>query len=293
MGKKQSYSSGTFRENLIKAFLRELLPKSLSVDSGFIYGFGLVENSRQIDIIIWDSSNYGAIYRTDNFVIIPPESVLCIISVKSNMTKKDVLEAIENLSSVIKKINFRLYKNRLYKDRIFGPISKIFISYTGTKNRKKTQEIICNYYKDLFKKFPEYTKLIIEALQKINPSKPSTGHIDVINLFIVKLILAIESSNSSFYTGFGPPEYGIGDFKYGPKELKRIPYLYPQENIITKQIEKMIYYILSLVYDYLQVKGWSAAAAWGDIDPIKGYKSGSVYEIIEKDGQSLIDFENL
>ena len=38
LGKKQAYSSGIFRENIIKTFLRELLPKSFSVDSGFIYG---------------------------------------------------------------------------------------------------------------------------------------------------------------------------------------------------------------------------------------------------------------
>ena len=55
----------------------------------------------------------------------------------------------------------------------------------------------------------------------------------------------------------------------------------------------MVYYILRLVHDYLNIKGWSTAAAWGDIDPVKGTKSSSVYEIIENEGQSLIDYENL
>ena len=53
LGRKQAYSSGVFRESLLKNFIIKLMPDSVSVDSGFIYGFEEYENSRQLDIIIW------------------------------------------------------------------------------------------------------------------------------------------------------------------------------------------------------------------------------------------------
>src|SRR3989338_5949579 len=66
------YSSGLFRESLIRNFLTTVLPRSVSVDSGFVYGFDQIQNSRQIDILVWDSTHYAAVYRTREFVIIPP-----------------------------------------------------------------------------------------------------------------------------------------------------------------------------------------------------------------------------
>src|SRR5512135_3142002 len=46
---KQRLESGRFREELLMSFLRRILPKSVSVDTGFIYGFEKMENSRQLD----------------------------------------------------------------------------------------------------------------------------------------------------------------------------------------------------------------------------------------------------
>ena len=56
----------------MREVLESILPSSVSVNSGFIYGFGVDSNSKQMDIIIWDSSRYGAIYRTKEYVIVPP-----------------------------------------------------------------------------------------------------------------------------------------------------------------------------------------------------------------------------
>jgi hypothetical protein len=53
LGRQQNAESGRFREELLRSFLSKLLSTSVSVDTGFIYGFEQVETSKQLDIIIW------------------------------------------------------------------------------------------------------------------------------------------------------------------------------------------------------------------------------------------------
>ena len=76
LGQAQNYSSGIFREGLLRDFLREFLPRAVEVSTGFIYGFEKVPNSAQLDVLVWDSTNHSAVYRTDSFVIVPPEAAI-------------------------------------------------------------------------------------------------------------------------------------------------------------------------------------------------------------------------
>ncbi len=48
LGPRQNPESGLIRE-----FLRKLLPGSVGVDTGFVYGFEQVGTSDQLDVIIW------------------------------------------------------------------------------------------------------------------------------------------------------------------------------------------------------------------------------------------------
>lgn len=166
LGASQAYSSGIFRESLIRDFLRRILPKSVSIDSGFIYGFDKVENSRQIDIIIWDSSKYGSIFQTSEFVVVPPESVIAIITVKSNMNNSDIESGLDNLSSVID-LDLQFRRSRIDKEKkhLFRPIRKYFISYKGTTSKEKTKEKISKYYRDLFLQNQKYLDIIVPKLQ--------------------------------------------------------------------------------------------------------------------------------
>jgi hypothetical protein len=52
LGSAHNYESGIFREGLLREFLRGILPKSLEVNTGFIYGFDEVPTSGQLDVII-------------------------------------------------------------------------------------------------------------------------------------------------------------------------------------------------------------------------------------------------
>src|SRR5664280_208699 len=69
LGSSQNAESGRFREELLRSFLRSILPSALSVDSGFIYGFEKVATSRQLDLIIWHKAAHSPIYDAGTMVI--------------------------------------------------------------------------------------------------------------------------------------------------------------------------------------------------------------------------------
>ena len=60
LGPSQRYPSGVFREGLMREFLEKILPSSVSVNSGFIYGFEVESNSKQLDIVFGRSGQGSA-----------------------------------------------------------------------------------------------------------------------------------------------------------------------------------------------------------------------------------------
>ena len=97
---QQRMTSGLFREALLKDFFRAILPGNVSVDSGFIYAFDILPPSKQLDIIVWDSARHSPVFRSSDFVVVPPESVIAVLSVKSNLNNQDIDEGLENLLSL-------------------------------------------------------------------------------------------------------------------------------------------------------------------------------------------------
>ena len=97
----QPYLTGIAREDLLRHFLRRLLPQGIAVDSGVVYGFEKVPNSKQIDVLVWNSTQYPAVHRGEGFVILPPEAVVAAISVKTRASKSEYVDAIENLMSLV------------------------------------------------------------------------------------------------------------------------------------------------------------------------------------------------
>lgn len=103
IGRNHWLSVGNYKEEILRKLLRKLLPKKFEVSTGFI--LALNENaepliSKQMDIIIWNSNDYSAIFRDDDFVIVPPEACKAVIEVKSVLRTKsfnDALSASENL----------------------------------------------------------------------------------------------------------------------------------------------------------------------------------------------------
>ncbi|WP_217511772.1 DUF6602 domain-containing protein [Vibrio metschnikovii] len=84
---KHNPTIGVLTEEIVRDFLSTHLPNVVSVEQGFI----LYENgniSKQVDILIYDSQAYAPFYRINDIVVVPAESVIAVIEVKTSITKQ-------------------------------------------------------------------------------------------------------------------------------------------------------------------------------------------------------------
>ena len=91
---------GTAREEIIRRFLRDYLPKRFEVTTGFVFdSAGQVSN--QMDVIIADSSVCPRFETAGGKFYFPCESVVAIGQVKSSITSEEKLrDALDNIASV-------------------------------------------------------------------------------------------------------------------------------------------------------------------------------------------------
>jgi len=103
IGRDHWLSVGTYKESLVRNFLRSTLPKRFEVSTGFLLSkdfHGNLVKSRQIDILIWDSANYSAIFRDGEFVIVPPEACRIVIEVKGRLKLSEIEESIDGFDQL-------------------------------------------------------------------------------------------------------------------------------------------------------------------------------------------------
>lgn len=88
---------GRYKEIILSHTLRQHLPERVSVGTGFVVSDN--ELTKQIDIIVY-SDDFPLMFKQDDFIIAPSESVLGIIEVKSRITtqigKDAIYKATEN-----------------------------------------------------------------------------------------------------------------------------------------------------------------------------------------------------
>jgi hypothetical protein len=89
---------GDSGEELIRQFLKKYLPKKYSIAQGKVVDFTGNE-SKQIDIIIYDALQTIPFYTDEKNSIIPIENVFAIIEVKTAVNKAKLIEAIEVFKS--------------------------------------------------------------------------------------------------------------------------------------------------------------------------------------------------
>ena len=114
---------GRFVENLIRSFLVKHLPKELEVLTGFIVRPAVKtgksnrsrkkeadQHSTQLDIIVYNSAQYPVYLRSEETVIVPPEGVISIISVKKTLRDSCIsseILALKNASKLCRCENLR------------------------------------------------------------------------------------------------------------------------------------------------------------------------------------------
>lgn len=97
IGNRHLHSKGQYRESLLRAFLRRLLPKRLRLSTGFIYR-KQGPPSRQLDIIIWDAQQQSAHLEEAELAVLALQAVEVILEVKSTLTRKELRDALDLLS---------------------------------------------------------------------------------------------------------------------------------------------------------------------------------------------------
>lgn len=83
---------GRYKEIILMNYLKRVLPKNLSVGTGFVRNGDQITS--QIDIIIYDNS-FPVLFSEGDFVITTPENVIGIVEVKSSIEPNDICGIIE------------------------------------------------------------------------------------------------------------------------------------------------------------------------------------------------------
>lgn len=144
---------GRYIESLIKEYLKRYLPKDLEVLTGFILRPAVKtglnnktrkndvdQHSTQLDIIIYDSHHYPIFQRFGDNVIVPPEGVVGIISVKKKFNDGDFAseaEALKNSAKLCRYTNENGVKTR-------GPYLAMIAMHSIDKKETPTSEWVFN-----------------------------------------------------------------------------------------------------------------------------------------------------
>lgn len=147
-GSAHAGEDGRFVEELIRQYLVTVLPRNLEVLTGFILRpavktgtngrerSGLKdEHSTQLDIIVYDSARYPVFHRLGNSVIVPPEGVIGIISVKKHLNEGDIKTECKVLQKVGRLCADLREKKEKLKTR--GPYLAIIAVHSDVKKPEK------------------------------------------------------------------------------------------------------------------------------------------------------------
>lgn len=93
---------GSYRETLLRSFISRHLPDKYHVASGFLLG-KFYSPKRQLDIIIYDRSNYAPFFREGDLVVLPIHAVRAIIEVKTTLDAKALDGSIQLLDDTVRR----------------------------------------------------------------------------------------------------------------------------------------------------------------------------------------------
>ncbi len=161
-GSAHNGEDGRYVETLLREYLKKYLPKELEVLTGFILRPAVKkgtndrsrkgqndEHSTQIDIIVYDSYKYPIFQRFGDSVIVPPEGVIAIISVKKHFHDSDIEKELGALKAA----------SELCRDgKTRGPYISL-ISMKSKIQEKKTitqENWIFNICKEIYEKEDNY-----------------------------------------------------------------------------------------------------------------------------------------
>lgn len=112
-GAEHRGEDGRYVEALLRSYLQKYLPKDLEVLTGFILRPAVKtgkntrnrkkdtdQHSTQLDIIVYDTGTYPVFQRMGETVIVPPEGVIAVLSVKKKLRDVDIAAECQALATV-------------------------------------------------------------------------------------------------------------------------------------------------------------------------------------------------
>lgn len=127
--KNHNPTIGILTEEILRSFLRTYLPKGVSVEQGFILNTK-GNLSKQCDILIYDSQHYAPFYRINDIVVIPADSVIAIVEVKTTVTKQIFHEVINYFKAFSEISEFKIHKHLfIYKSPTVDRLQAYFLNY--------------------------------------------------------------------------------------------------------------------------------------------------------------------
>ena len=92
---------GDYYEAIIRDAIRESISASFAVRRGVILSEA-GDVSRECDIIVYSTAEYGPLFLSENIVVVNPEAVRIVIQVKGTLNVENLKDAIDNLGYVNK-----------------------------------------------------------------------------------------------------------------------------------------------------------------------------------------------
>ena len=186
-------SVGSYKERFLANGIRDFIPQKYGVGTGFvlfpkrkdassvspmssIFNALTSEVSNQLDIIIYDQTNYPLIFRDGDFIIVRPEAVRSIIEVKGflNINKSDeFMDLFVNFGKKWRDCDMyyqsRGYESQLRRPGLFLMCWDVAVDTEGRRlgDGKKLRERVAEKYQALDKSmlkehnFPVLTKAFI------------------------------------------------------------------------------------------------------------------------------------
>jgi hypothetical protein len=279
LGARQPYPIGSSREELVRTFLRGLLPRGVTVSTGVIYGFEVVPNSAQIDVLVWDSTHHPAVYAVGDFTVVPPEAVIAAISVKSGAAKQDFDGTVENLDTVA------LLDEAFRSETASMPIIKMGVFFSSPNNPARAAGHIADAIGKALTRHEARWERVRGMLTAMDPALPSELTWPV-ERHMPRLFVCLGESQLSYFRGYGPPGRTVDEARCDA--IPRLPFLYPQRSELTSPLEKLGFYVLRNTMSVMGVTGWSVVSAWADADPVTHVRAGDIEELTEDLGVNVL-----
>jgi hypothetical protein len=150
-GAAHAGEDGRYVEDLVREYLQQFLPRDLEVLTGFILRPAVKtgetgrerkddqdQHSGQLDVIIYDSAAYPVFQRFGNSVIVPPEGVIAVVSIKKHLNDRDVLHECEELFDAASLCQTLRSNDR--DDKVRGPFLAL-VSVKSKIDKKSTEKL--------------------------------------------------------------------------------------------------------------------------------------------------------